>query len=90
MRFSLRLQLALLSLFLLAIPWLGYQYVWELEEYLRAGQEQTLLGTARSVATALHERPALFDSQAAYLQNVRPGTDLYAPEMPSRFAWTAS
>ena len=83
MRFSLRLQLALLSLFLLAIPWLGYQYVWELEEYLRAGQEQTLLGTARSVATALHERPALFDSQAAYLQNVRPGTDLYAPEMPS-------
>ena len=67
LRFSLRLQLLLLSLFLFTIPWLGYKYVWELEQYLRAGQEQTLIGTARSVATALHERPALFDSQSAYL-----------------------
>ncbi len=82
-RFSLRLQLLILSLFLFAIPWLGYKYVWELEQYLRAGQEQTLLGTARSVATALHERPALFDSQSAYLKDVRPGTDLYAPHMRS-------
>lgn len=78
-RFSIRLQLLIVSLLLLAIPWLGYKYVWELEQYLRAGQEQTLLGTARAVATALHERPALFDSQSAYLKNVRPGTDLYAP-----------
>lgn len=83
MRFSLRAQLFVVSLFLLAIPWLGYKYIWELEQYLRAGQEQTLLGTARAVATALHERPALFDSQSAYLQNVRPGTDLYAPPVPS-------
>nr|WP_203565498.1 proteobacterial dedicated sortase system histidine kinase [Alteromonas profundi] len=68
-----------LSLFLFAIPYLGYKYVWELEQYLRIGQEQTMIGTARAVATALHERPALFDSQSAYLKNVRPGTDLYAP-----------
>ncbi len=81
-RFSIRLQLLIVSLLLLAIPWLGYKYVWELEQYLRAGQEQTLLGTARAVATALHERPALFDSQSAYLKNVRPGTDLYAPPIP--------
>ena len=79
LRFSIRLQLLVLSLFLFAIPWLGYKYVWELEQYLRVGQEQTMIGTARAVATALHERPALFDSQSAYLQNVRPGTDLYAP-----------
>ncbi|MCU7554559.1 proteobacterial dedicated sortase system histidine kinase [Alteromonas sp. ASW11-19] len=77
-RFSIRLQLLLLSLFLFAIPWLGYKYVWELEQYLRTGQEQTMVGTARAVATALHERPALFDSQSSYLQTVRPGTDLYA------------
>lgn len=82
-RFSIRLQLLLLSLFLFAIPWLGYKYVWELEQYLRIGQEQTMIGTARAVATALHERPALFDSQSAYLQNVRPGTDLYAPPIPT-------
>ncbi|RDV24216.1 proteobacterial dedicated sortase system histidine kinase [Alteromonas aestuariivivens] len=78
-RFSIRVQLAVLSLFLFTIPWLGYKYVWEVEQYLRIGQEQTMIGTARAVATALHERPALFDSQAAFLQNVRPGTDLYAP-----------
>jgi two-component system, OmpR family, sensor histidine kinase ChvG len=78
LRFGIRLKLLLLSLFLFAIPWLGYKYVWELESYLRIGQEQTMVGTARAVATALHERPALFDNQAAYLSDVRPGTDLYA------------
>lgn len=78
-RLSIRAQLLFLSLFLFAIPWLGYKYVWELEEYLRIGQEQTMIGTARAIATALHEQPALFDNQSAYLQTVRPGTDLYAP-----------
>ncbi|MEP1444500.1 MAG: proteobacterial dedicated sortase system histidine kinase [Paraglaciecola sp.] len=78
LRFGLRLKLLFFSSFLLAIPWLGYQYVWEMETYLRIGQEQTMVGTARAVATALHERPALFDSQSAYLTDVKPGTDLYA------------
>lgn len=57
---------------------MSYQYVWQLETYLRIGQEQTLVGTARAVATALHERPALFDNQSAFLSNITPGTDLYA------------
>ncbi len=77
-RIGIRLKLLFLSLFLFAIPWLGYKYVWELETYLRLGQEQTMVGTARAVATALHERPSLFDNQAAYLKDVKPGTDLYA------------
>lgn len=51
--------------------------MWELENYLLLGQEQTLMGTARAVATALHERPSLFDTKASYLQDVKPGTDLY-------------
>ncbi len=42
-----------------------------------------MIGTARAVATALHERPALFDNQSSYLKDVRPGTDLYAPFMTS-------
>jgi dedicated sortase system histidine kinase len=78
LRFGLRLKLLFFSSFLLAIPWLGYQYVWEMETYLRIGQEQTMVGTARAVATALHERPVLFDSQSAFLTDVKPGTDLYA------------
>ncbi len=78
LRFGLRLKLLFFSSFLLTIPWLGYQYVWEMETYLRIGQEQTMVGTARAVATALHERPALLDSQSAYRTDVKPGTDLYA------------
>lgn len=81
MRIGIRLKLFFLSLFLFAIPWLGYQYVWELESYLRVGQEQTLMGTARAVATALHERPKLFNQQASYLSDVKPGTDLYAHQI---------
>ena len=78
MRIPIRAQLLVMSLFLSAIPIIGYQYVWELESYLRAGQEQTMIGTARAVASALHERQALFDSPATQRETVRPGTDLYA------------
>jgi len=77
-RFGLRIKLFILSLFLFAIPLLGYQYVWEMEKYLRIGQEKTLMGTVRAVATALHERPKLFNKQASFLPNVEKGRDLYA------------
>ncbi len=80
-RIGLRVKLLFFSSFLFAIPYLGYQYVWELESYLRMGQEQTMVGTARAVATALHERPKLFDVQSSFVGNVRPGTDLYAHSM---------
>ncbi len=76
--FGLRAKLVLLSGFLFAIPWLGYKYVWEMEKYLRQGQERTLIGTARALATALHERPKLFDYQASFLDTVVKGRDLYA------------
>lgn len=77
-RFGLRIKLFLLSLFLFTIPLLGYQYIWEMEKYLRIGQEKTLMGTVRAVATALHERPKLFDKQASFLPSVQKGRDLYA------------
>ena len=78
LRIPIRLQMLLMSSFLVVIPLLGYRYVWELESYLRAGQEQTMIGTARAVATALHEREVLFSSPATQRDTVRPGTDLYA------------
>ena len=80
-RIGLRTKLLLLSSFLFSIPWLGYQYVWEMEKYLRFGQEQTLMGTARALATALHERPKLFDNQASFLPSVEQGKDLYGFEL---------
>jgi len=81
LRFGLRAKVLLLSSFLFVIPWFGYQYVWEMEKYLRFGQEQTLVGTARALATALHEREKLFNNQASFLPNVKQGKDLYGYQL---------
>jgi two-component system sensor histidine kinase ChvG len=60
-RFGLRAKVVAAALVLAAIPWFGYLYVKGMEALLREGQEQTLVATARAVATALHERPALLE-----------------------------
>ena len=75
---GLRSKVVLLSCFLLVLPWLGYEYVWEMEKYLREGQEKTLVGTTRALATALHERPALFANASEFTDKVEKGRDLYA------------
>ncbi len=73
--FGIRFKLMFLSSFLLIIPWLGYRYILEMEEYLRRGQEQVVLGTARALATALNERPELFD-EGSY-GRARRSDDMY-------------
>jgi len=70
---GLRGKLAFAALVLLALPWVGWRYVQEMEGFLLDAQEQTLLGTARAVSTALHERPSLLQ-----LRPVPPRT----PETP--------
>lgn len=77
-RVGIRLKVLLVSSILITIPWLGYEYVREVERFLRHGQEQTLVGTARAIATALHDRPALFNQQASFLSSVKEDRDLYA------------
>ena len=62
LRFGLRAKLALVALVLLALPLAGTLYVNEVERLLLESQEQSLLATARAVATALHERPQLLAS----------------------------
>ncbi len=57
---SIRAQLLLVLTVFLALPWLGVEYVRELEHVLRDAHERTLAGTAQAVATALHDRPRLF------------------------------
>ena len=59
--FGIRGQVFLVSLVLLAIPWVGYSYILEVESFLRQGQERTLAGTAQAIATALHDRRQLFE-----------------------------
>ncbi len=54
---SLRRQLLLVSLLLLALPWAGCQYVREMEGALQSGQEQALMATTRAVATVIAENP---------------------------------
>jgi len=59
---GIRAQLLLVLTVFLVLPWLGYEYVRELERFLRQAQERTLAGTAQAVATALHDRPRLFST----------------------------
>jgi dedicated sortase system histidine kinase len=90
---GIRAQLLLVLTVFLAIPWLGYEYVRELERFLRDSQERTLAGTAQAVATALHDRARLFEAPAAPLDTLRseratddvtlrPGAALETPESP--------
>lgn len=74
--FGIRFKLVFLSSFLLVIPWLGYRYILEMEDYLRRGQEQVVLGTAQALATALNERPELFD-EGSYSPQARRSENLY-------------
>jgi dedicated sortase system histidine kinase len=69
----LRAKLALVTLVLFALPWTGAWYVNEVERFLLEGQEQTLLATARAVATALHERPRLLTSEDAEVAAILSG-----------------
>jgi two-component system sensor histidine kinase ChvG len=73
--FGLRGKLLLMSAFLLVLPWLGYRYILEMEEYLSIGQQQVVLGNARALATALSERPELFNPNS--YSRAREGVDLY-------------
>jgi len=81
---GLRSKVILLASFFLILPWLGYQYIVEMEGFLRQGQQQTLIGTTRAVATALHERPKLFNRQASFLDRIEAGKDLYAYDLKDK------
>ena len=63
--FSIRKKLLLLSIAVLSLPYVGYQYVREMEHYLREGLEVSLTGTASSVSGLLSGRDELFP-QAGY------------------------
>jgi dedicated sortase system histidine kinase len=67
---GIRAQLLLVLTVFLAIPWLGYEYVKELERFLRDAQEARLAGTAQAVATALHDRGPLFDARPTPLDTL--------------------
>jgi len=57
---NLKRQLLLVSLLTLVLPWAGYQFIYETEAALRAGQQQMLAGTARAIADSLAQYPEEF------------------------------
>jgi two-component system sensor histidine kinase ChvG len=66
---SIRLQLLLVALTTLVLPWAGCQYARELESALRDSQEKSLLASAATIANALSAQPQrvfheLSDAQA--------------------------
>ena len=79
-RLSIRRKLVLVSLSLLIIPWVGYQYINEMEEYLRDRQEMQLLERARVVASLLGDQPGLFTTKATTAENTG-GKHLYVRPM---------
>jgi dedicated sortase system histidine kinase len=56
---SIRLQLLIVALTTLVLPWAGCQYARELETALRDSQESALLASAGTVANALSAQPQL-------------------------------
>ena len=76
LRLGIPVKLLLVSSLLLLIPWLGLQYVRELERLLLHAQEQGLVATARAVATALNDRPNVLLSGEVYSVPVSPDRDL--------------
>ncbi len=71
-RHSIRFKLLLVALTLLVIPWAGYRYIQETENFLRNAQRDMLLGTAQAVAATLHNRGEMF-----HRSNDRPDISAY-------------
>ncbi|MGH8264388.1 MAG: ATP-binding protein [Steroidobacteraceae bacterium] len=82
---SLRLQLLLLSLLTLALPWAGCQYAREMENVLRDGQQQALLATTATVASAIAARPDLiYRDPALTARFATDAGDLYVYTLGTR------
>ncbi len=80
-RIGIPLKLLAVSSLLAFIPWLGLQYVKELEQLLLRVQEQGLVSTARAVATALNDRPNVLLSGEVYSVPAEAGRDLRVPNL---------
>lgn len=61
-KFSLRSKLMLLSIAVLIIPYIGFDYLRQMETYLRETLEASLVDSTYAVAGALNDKPELFES----------------------------
>ncbi len=80
---SIRSKILLVSLTLLVIPGIGYQYIKEMEAHLRTGQEESLLDRARIIASILNEQPDLFKATEDVVPTVKKGQNLFVRPLAS-------
>lgn len=57
---TIKTRLLLLALAVLSIPYVGLQYLQEMERFLQDSLEQSLLDASRAIAGPLHDHPELF------------------------------
>jgi two-component system sensor histidine kinase ChvG len=79
MRVSLRLKLATVALVLLAIPFTGFRFSELIQNDLLESRKETLLFSARAVASALAGRSGLFARELFHSLN--PTRDLYVYQL---------
>ncbi|WP_457668317.1 ATP-binding protein [Thiolapillus sp.] len=75
-RFGIRFKLLLVSLSLIAIPVAGYQFIREMESFLRDAQDHNLATTAQALTLLVQNNPALAtkapEKGALYVHPFRP------------------
>ncbi len=82
---SIRLQLLIVALTTLVLPWAGCQYARELETALRDSQENSLLASADTIANALSAQPQrVFRDSADPLEFAAGRGDLYVYPLRSQ------
>lgn len=80
---SIKTKLTWIALSLLVIPWMGYHYVQEMQEFLLRGQQDAQLLAANGIATVLNDRSELFNPDTGVQELLGDKNDLYAHELPN-------
>jgi len=83
-KLSIRSKLLLISAVLFIVPWIGVQYIQDMENFLRINQQNNLLGKAQIVAAVLQGQADVFQShqgavnkQNQTVENLNSQTHLY-------------
>jgi two-component system sensor histidine kinase ChvG len=84
MRISLRVKLALISLLLLFIPLTGFRFSELIKQDLVESRKETMLFSARAVASALSGRTGLFDREQFHSLDASRDLYLYKLSKPMR------
>ena len=95
-KFSLRSKLLLVSMAVLVIPYMGFEYLRQMETYLRDTLESSLVDTSYAIAGALNNKPDLFDfysfdeTRSLYIHELNNAVELdgYTDDWLSYLDWS--